>query len=102
MRGATQLKASHKRLVTKLESKTPTVLREYAATNLAEFFAVATEAFFGRPADLEHEYSALYAQLRSFYRQDPASRMVQVAGHPPRLAPVSTSQGTPGQPRGAI
>lgn len=76
------LKESEKRLETKLESKTPTVLGEYATTNLAEFFAVATEAFFGQPIHLEQEYPALYEQLRSFYRQDPASRMIQVADNP--------------------
>lgn len=74
-----ELKESHKRLVTKLESRTPTVLREYAATNLAEFFAVATEAFFGQPTHLEREYPALYEQLHRFYRQDPALRTALVA-----------------------
>lgn len=50
------------------------VLRPYAGTNPAEFFAVATEVFFNRPHDLcEHE-PALYHELRSFYRQDPAAR----------------------------
>ena len=50
------------------------VLRDYAGTNPAEFFAVATELFFNRPDDLcEHE-PALYGELRSFYGQDPARR----------------------------
>lgn len=84
-----ELKASHRRLVAKLEAKTPTVLRDYAATNLAELFAVATEVFFGRPTELEQEYSALYAQLRSFYRQDPASRIAQVLEHGSRRTPRS-------------
>jgi len=51
------------------------VLRPYAGTNPAEFFAVATEVFFNRPHELcEHE-PALYGELRSFYRQDPALRV---------------------------
>jgi len=50
------------------------VLRPYAGTNPAEFFAVATEVFFNQPHELcEHE-PALYAELRSFYRQDPSRR----------------------------
>jgi Mlc titration factor MtfA (ptsG expression regulator) len=49
-------------------------LRSYAATNPAEFFAVATEVFFTRPDVLiEHERD-LYAALRAFYRQDPERR----------------------------
>jgi len=50
------------------------VLRPYAGTNPAEFFAVATEMFFNRPRELGEHEPALYHQLRSFYRQDPAAR----------------------------
>ncbi len=49
-------------------------LDEYGATNKAEFFAVATEAFFEKPVQLEREHPALYTQLRQFYCQDPARR----------------------------
>jgi Mlc titration factor MtfA (ptsG expression regulator) len=49
-----------------------TVLDEYGATNPAEFFAVATECFFGRPRVLRKRHPELYAELKSFYRQDPA------------------------------
>ena len=49
-------------------------LDEYGATNPAEFFAVVTEAFFERPRELERKHPALYAQLREYYRQDPARR----------------------------
>jgi MtfA peptidase len=48
-------------------------LHPYAATNPAEFFAVATEAFFERPADLRERLPDLYAALRGFYRRDPAA-----------------------------
>lgn len=48
------------------------VLDDYGATAPAEFFAVATEAFFERPAALERERPALYAVLKHFYRVDPA------------------------------
>ncbi|HEV7705623.1 MAG TPA: zinc-dependent peptidase [Gemmatimonadaceae bacterium] len=51
----------------------PSVLDEYATTNYAEFFAVATEVFFERPAQLKNEDRALYGQLAALFRQDPAS-----------------------------
>ena len=50
----------------------PTVLDEYGTTNPAEFFAVATECFFEKPRVLEKRHPELYAELRSYYRQDPA------------------------------
>lgn len=46
----------------------------YATTNRAEFFAVATEAFFNRPEHLLRHRRDLYEVLRSYYRQDPAVR----------------------------
>ena len=49
-----------------------TVLDPYGATNPAEFFAVATEAFFEKPTVLAKRHPELYAELRGFYRQDPA------------------------------
>ncbi len=51
----------------------PDVLRAYGAENPAEFFAVATEAFFDRPRALRSRHPGLYAELRGFYRQDPAA-----------------------------
>jgi Mlc titration factor MtfA (ptsG expression regulator) len=50
------------------------VLDPYGATNPAEFFAVATEAFFNRPLLLEAQRPELYAGLRRFYNQHPAAR----------------------------
>lgn len=49
-------------------------LDPYAATNRAEFFAVATEAFFESPHRLRDRLPELYEQLLRFYRQDPAKR----------------------------
>lgn len=51
-----------------------TVLDTYGATKPAEFFAVATEAFFEKPTVLARRHPELYAALREFYRQDPADR----------------------------
>ncbi|MDR1367631.1 MAG: zinc-dependent peptidase [Candidatus Accumulibacter sp.] len=45
---------------------------EYAATNLEEFFAVMSEAFFEEAKRLRDEFPALYAIFSRFYRQDPA------------------------------
>ncbi len=52
-----------------------TSLRAYGATNEAEFFAVATEQFFNRPAEMLREEPELYGILRDFYRQDTAARL---------------------------
>ncbi|MDP1920410.1 MAG: zinc-dependent peptidase [Myxococcales bacterium] len=55
--------------------KSPTrdkVLRAYGATNEAEFFAVATEAFFEKPTQMKQKHPALYDELKRYYRADPA------------------------------
>ncbi|MBE7422428.1 MAG: zinc-dependent peptidase [Zoogloeaceae bacterium] len=48
-----------------------TYIDPYAAEHPAEFFAVTSEVFFEAPDLLHHEYPAVYAQLRQFYRQNP-------------------------------
>lgn len=57
------------------------VLRPYGATNPAEFFAVATEVFFGRPRELAAIHPDLYEVLAGTYAQDPAGRPL-AAGRP--------------------
>jgi len=42
-------------------------LGEYAATNEAEFFAVASERFFMQPERLQHHFPKLYDLLQGFY-----------------------------------
>jgi hypothetical protein len=49
-----------------------TLIDPYGSQSPAEFFAVATEAFFEKPIKLRGEHAELYEQLREFYRQDPA------------------------------
>ena len=66
------LAESYDRLCAKIETRTPSALNAYGGTNIAEFFAVATESFFEKPLELAREDSDLYAQLRSLYQQDPA------------------------------
>jgi hypothetical protein len=48
------------------------VLDRYGATNPAEFFAVATECFFEKAEALRRKHPELYAELKLYYRQDPA------------------------------
>ena len=56
------------------------VLRRYAATNIAEFFAVATEAFFNRPHLLAEHEPDLFDELRRFYGQDARTRLPPPTG----------------------
>lgn len=66
------------------------VLDTYGATDAAEFFAVATEAFFERPRALHREWRDLYAVLRGYYKQDPAARAVRyLRGTARRERPLS-------------
>lgn len=57
-----------------LQAGQSSVLRDYAAVDPGEFFAVATEVFFDIPLKLQAEKPELYAVLADFYRQDPAAR----------------------------
>lgn len=54
------------------EPKEREALRMYGATNEAEFFAVATEAFFERGRVMLENMPDLYKTLRRFYGFDPA------------------------------
>ncbi len=49
------------------------LLDHYGATDVAEFFACATEAFFEKSRQMEEKAPALYGVLRDFYGQNPAS-----------------------------
>lgn len=61
----------------------PTLLDPYAAADEAEFFAVCSEAFFEAAELLRDCHPALYGQLSSYYRLDPASWKEQsLAGSP--------------------
>ena len=48
-----------------------TILDQYGATDPAEFFAVATETFFEKPAQLKKKHPELYEELSGFYRVNP-------------------------------
>jgi Mlc titration factor MtfA (ptsG expression regulator) len=53
-----------------------TWLDPYAAESPAEFFAVISEAFFEAPNETRRRYPDVYEQLKLFYRQDPAMRLL--------------------------
>ncbi|MFA5460449.1 MAG: M90 family metallopeptidase [Sulfurimonas sp.] len=52
------------------------LLGAYASTNEAEFFAVATERFFGSPESLKENFAELYHELENFYKIDPLKLIV--------------------------
>lgn len=57
----------------KAEAGRKTVIDHYGATNPAEFFATATEAFFEKPRQLQKKRPDVYDQLKGFYRLDPVN-----------------------------
>jgi len=54
-----------------LQARSSPVLRDYGASAPEEFFAVATEVYFERPAALRREAPDLYEELHRFYGWDP-------------------------------
>lgn len=63
--------AAFARLRRDAEAGWPTALDPYGATDEAEFFAVATEAYFMRPDELRAAEPELHAVLAAFYRFEP-------------------------------
>lgn len=59
------------RLRARLAAGEPTLLDPYAASEPAEFFAVASEVFFERPAEMAAAHPALYAELARYYAVNP-------------------------------
>jgi Mlc titration factor MtfA (ptsG expression regulator) len=67
------LQAEFDQLQRQLAAGEPNLLGAYAATNPAEFFAVASEVFFEQGPQLAGERPALYAELQAFYGVDPTA-----------------------------
>jgi Mlc titration factor MtfA (ptsG expression regulator) len=65
--------AGMRRLESDCRRGRPGVLDSYGLESPAEFFAVATEAFFELPEELRMEQPPLYELLRDFYAQDPTA-----------------------------
>ena len=63
--------AEYLQLCDRVENSKKTVIDSYGATNPAEFFAVATEAFFEKPIQLNQKHQDLYELLQRYYRLDP-------------------------------
>ena len=70
---ADDLAAEFESLLDAVDGGEYTFLDPYAAEDEAEFFAVATEDFFERPAELREAHPRLYALLQEFYALDPAA-----------------------------
>ncbi len=62
---------SYKRHIKKVEAGHKTLLDAYGATLPEEFFAVAVEAFFEKPAALQKEEPEVYAQIKDLLQLDP-------------------------------
>ncbi len=67
------MSAEYTRLTEQTQAGEQTLIDAYGATNAAEFFAVATECFFEKPLPMQALHPELYAVLRDYYRQDPAT-----------------------------
>lgn len=68
---AAVLSEEYDNLRDKTEHHRRSVIRKYGATNPAEFFAVATEAFFEKPRQMHARCPDLYEELKSYYKLDP-------------------------------
>lgn len=65
------LGAEFSELVNRVHTGHGALLDAYASTNPAEFFAVATELYFERPAAMQRHYPELFAELAEFYAPEP-------------------------------
>ncbi|HEY0251934.1 MAG TPA: M90 family metallopeptidase [Kofleriaceae bacterium] len=59
---------------TRAEHHQKSLLRDYAITNEAEYFAVVSEVFFEKPVKLQHALPDVYASLAAYYGLDLAAR----------------------------
>ena len=57
----------------RLQAEGSATLDPYGASAPAEYFAVATEAFFEQPQALAAEAPAVYGELARLYRLNPAA-----------------------------
>jgi len=65
----------------RVERGESTTLDPYGAENRAEFFAVATEAFFEKPVQLRSARPDLYSLLVSFFNLDPMALNHSIEDH---------------------
>ena len=62
----------YREFVDRVEHHRKTIIDEYGATNPAEYFATATEAFFEKAEQMRDRCSDLYNEIKSYYKLDPA------------------------------
>lgn len=62
----------YKALIDEVRKGRRTVLDAYGTEHPAEFFAVATEAFFEKPRQLKLKHAELFHELRQYYCVDPS------------------------------
>jgi len=72
--------AAYERLCRLDDAGIETTLDPYATDSPAEFFAVASEAFFEAPMSLRADFPAVYAQLAAFYGLDTATGEEKLRG----------------------
>jgi Mlc titration factor MtfA (ptsG expression regulator) len=69
---AAVLGAEYEKLRNTIHACRHSILDPYGATDPAEFFAVATEAFFERPHQMQKHSPRLYEEFKNYYKLDPA------------------------------
>ena len=79
------MSAEFERLIAASDRGEATLLDQYGAADPAEFFAVATECFFERSAEMREQHPRMYEVMSEYYRQNPAERAY------PRPAPPTLS-----------
>lgn len=67
------MQGTFQRLRRDLQEGRKTLLGSYAATNPTEFFSVASEKFFTRPAELREKHTELFDVLAEYYRVNPVN-----------------------------
>jgi MtfA peptidase len=68
-----ELEGEYAILCREVDAGAETLIDPYGAEDQVEFFAVSTEAFFGRAAALRSRHPGLYSALSRLYRLDPAA-----------------------------
>jgi Mlc titration factor MtfA (ptsG expression regulator) len=71
--------AEYDKLIRHSEQGRATLLDRYGTKDPGEFFAVATECFFEKPAAFRRRHPRLYGLLRDYFRQDPAARLERLS-----------------------
>ena len=69
------MNAEYERLARNCRRGRSTLLDCYGATDIGEFFAVATECFVQEPSQMRRRHPKLYELLSEFFQQDPADRV---------------------------